>query len=159
MKHLFLITCFFITASSIGQEVFQLQKIDEGGIILDKGWKFHSGDDSVWAKPGFDDSNWEEIDPTEELHHLPQIRNAEIGWFRLRLHVDSSLINERLTMITSVLGAAEIYLNGQLIYSFGTVSSDYKKERTRFFDNHLFILVFHFHKINPGLELGCRNAV
>jgi len=31
-------------------------------------------------------------------------------------------------------------LNGQLIYSFGIVSSDYKKERTRFFDNHLFSL-------------------
>ena len=138
MKHLFLITCFFITASSFGQEIFQLQKINEGGIILDKGWKFHPGDDPDWAKPDHDDSNWENIDPTEELHHLPQVKKAGIGWFRLTLHIDSSLTDERLTMITSVLGAAEIYLNGQLIYSFGTVSSDYKKEQTRFFSNHLF---------------------
>jgi len=138
MKHLFLITCFFITASSYGQEVFQLQKIDEGGITLDKAWKFHPGDDPAWAKPGYDDSNWEKIDPTDELHHLPQVRKAGIGWFRLTMQVDSSLTDERLTMVTSVLGAAEIYLNGQLIYSFGTVSSDYKKEQTRFFDNHLF---------------------
>ena len=138
MKHLFLITCFFITASSFCQEVFQLQKVNERGIILDKGWKFHAGDDPGWAKPGYDDTNWEKIDPTDELHHLPQVKNAGIGWLRLTMHVDSSLINERLTMITSVLGAAEIYLNGQLIYSFGTVSSDYKKEQTRFFSNHLF---------------------
>ena len=138
MKHLFLIACFFITASSYGQEVFQLQKIDEGGITLDKAWKFHSGDDPAWAKPGYNDSNWEKIDPTDELHHLPQVRKAGIGWFRLTMQVDSSLTDERLTMITSLLGAAEIYLNGQLIYSFGTVSSDFKKERTRFFTNHLF---------------------
>src|SRR5436190_2301491 len=138
MKHLFLITCFFITASSFGQEVFQLQKIDEGGSTLDKAWKFHPGDDPAWAKPGFDDSNWEKIDPTDELHHLPQVRKAGIGWFRLTMLVDSSLTDERLTMITSLLGAAEIYLNGQLIYSFGTVSSDYKKEQTRFISNHLF---------------------
>ncbi len=138
MKHLFLITCFFITASSFGQEVFQLQRVDQGEVTLDKGWKFHPGDDPGWAKPDHDDSNWEKIDPTEELHHLPQVKKAGIGWFRLTMQVDSSLTDERLTMITSVLGAAEIYLNGQLIYSFGTVSSDYKKEQTRFFTNHLF---------------------
>ena len=138
MKHLFLITCFFITASSFGQEVFQLQRVDQGEVTLDKGWKFHSGDDPGWARPDHDDSNWEKIDPTEELHHLPQVKKAGIGWFRLTMQVDSSLTDERLTMITSVLGAAEIYLNGQLIYSFGTVSSDYKKEQTRFFSNHLF---------------------
>jgi hypothetical protein len=138
MKNLFLITCFFITASSFGQEVFQLQRVDQGEVILDKGWKFHAGDDPGWAKPGYDDSNWEKIDPTDERTH--QVKKAGIGWFRLTMHVDSSLKDERLTMVTSVLGAAEIYLNGQLIYSFGTVSSEYKKERTRFFDNHLFSL-------------------
>ena len=127
-----------MTVASFGQEVFQLQKLDEGGTILNQAWKFRAGDNPEWAKPDYDDSNWEKIDPTEELHHLPQVRNAGIGWFRLTMHVDSSLINERLTMITSVLGAAEIYLNGQLIYSFGTVSRDYKKEKTRFFSNHLF---------------------
>jgi signal transduction histidine kinase len=138
MKHLFLITCFFITASSFGQEVFQLQRVNQGEIILDKGWKFHAGDDLSWAKPDYDDSNWEKIDPTEELHHLPQVKKAGIGWFRLTMQIDSSLADERLTMVTSVLGAAEIYLNGELIYSFGTVSSEYKKEITRFFTNHLF---------------------
>ncbi|HKC36924.1 MAG TPA: ATP-binding protein, partial [Chitinophagaceae bacterium] len=32
----------------------------------------------------------------------------------------------------------EIYLNGQLIYTFGNVSKDYHKEQTRFFSDHLF---------------------
>ena len=124
--------------SFFGQEVFHLQKIDEGGITLDKAWKFHPGDDPDWSKPGYDDSKWEKIDPTLELHNLPQVRKAEIGWFRLKMAIDSFLADERITMISSILGAAEIYLNGELIYKFGTVSKDHKKERTRFFTSHLF---------------------
>ena len=127
-----------IAVPSSGQEVFHLQKINEGGITLDKAWKFHPGDDPAWSNPDYDDSNWENSNPTLELHHLPQVREAEIGWFRLKMEVDTSLADERLTMISSILGAAEIYLNGQLIYTFGHVSKDHKKEQTRFFSNHLF---------------------
>jgi len=138
MKYFILATILAIAVHSSGQEVFHLQKIDEGGITLDKAWKFHPGDDPAWSNPGYDDSNWENLNPTLELHQLPQVREAEIGWFRLRMEVDSSLADERITMISSILGAAEIYLNGQLIYTFGNVSKDYKKERTRFFTNHQF---------------------
>ena len=138
MKSFILIACLVISYSCSGQEVFHLQKISEDGVILDKAWKFHPGDDTAWSKLGYDDSNWESIDPTLELHDLPQVRQAEIGWFRLKMAVDSFLADERITMISSILGAAEIYLNGELIYKFGNVSKDYKKERTRFFTNHLF---------------------
>ena len=140
MKNFCLITCMIIAVSSFGQEVFHLKKIEEGGITLDKAWKFHPGDDPAWSNPGYDDSIWENLNPTLELHHLPQVREAQIGWFRLKMDVDSSLADERVTMISSILGAAEIYLNGQLIYKFGNVSKDYKKEQTRFFTNHLFTL-------------------
>jgi signal transduction histidine kinase len=138
MKNFCLIACMVITIASFSQEVFHLKKIEKGGITLDKAWKFHAGDDPAWSNPGYDDSNWENLDPTLELHHLPQVREAEIGWFRLKLEVDSSLADERLTMISSILGAAEIYLDGQLIYKFGNVSKDHKQEQTRFFTNHLF---------------------
>ncbi len=147
MKNFCLITCMIIAVTSFGQEVFHLKKIGEGGITLDKAWKFHPGDDPAWSNPVYDDSNWENINPTLELHHLPQVREAEIGWFRLKMEVDSSLADERVTMISSILGAAEIYLNGQLIYKFGNVSKEYKKEQTRFFSNHLFSLKLGPHRV------------
>src|SRR5262249_52421771 len=31
-------------------------------IALDRSWKFHTGDDTAWAQPNFDDANWESID-------------------------------------------------------------------------------------------------
>ena len=117
--------------------IFHLNKIPPEGLSLDKGWKFKAGDNPEWAKQDYNDKAWVSIDPTLELHHLPQVREAGIGWFRLKLQVDSSLMGERLAMVVSNLGASEIYLNGQLIYRFGKVSQNYKEEQTRFFSNHL----------------------
>ena len=109
-------------------------------MTLDKGWTFKAGDNPEWAKQEYDDKEWAFINPTHELHHLPIVRDAGIGWFRLTLQVDSSLQGESTTMVVSNMGASEIYLNGQLIYRFGIVSRDYKEEQTRFFLNRLLTL-------------------
>jgi hypothetical protein len=108
-----------------------LTKIPSQGILLDKGWKFHEGDNSEWANPEFDDQNWQGINPTLELSHLPQVKEAGMGWFRLKLQVDSSLTDKMLSMVITTIGASEIYLNGRLLYRLGKVSKDYIEEQTR----------------------------
>ena len=128
---------------SAGQDdkgVFNLTKIPEDGLQLDKYWKFKSGDNPEWSKLEYNDKEWGSINPTVELHDLPLLRKAEIGWFRLKMQVDSSLQNERLTMAVSNMGASEIYLNGQLIYHFGIVDANYNEEQTLFFQNRLLSL-------------------
>jgi len=65
-------------------------------VKLNKGWKFHAGDNFQWTKPDYDDRGWQPIDPTLALHQLPSVKKAGIGWFRLKMKVDSSLLNERL---------------------------------------------------------------
>jgi hypothetical protein len=107
---------------------------------LVKGWKFHAGDDPQWAKTAYDDSAWEAINPIPELHHLPLVKEAGIGWFRLKMRVDSSLMNERIAMVLTSMGACEIYLNGELLYKFGTVSPDYALEQTRLISYRPFSL-------------------
>ena len=62
--------------------VFKIDSLPNQGILLDKGWKFHAGDNPDWAKADFDDDNWEDIDPSKPLHDLPQINKESIGWFR-----------------------------------------------------------------------------
>jgi len=108
----------------------EINKIPKDGLLLNNGWKFHGGDNAEWAKLSFDDGNWATVDPTKDIHYLPEVRNPGIGWFRLTLHTDSSLFNKQLALIVTQVIASEIYLNGRLIYSLGKVNNDYEKEST-----------------------------
>ena len=114
-----------------------VNKITAGGILLDKGWKFHAGDNADWAKPGIDDSKWANLDPSSDIYFLPEVRKAEIGWFRLKLHVGPSLFNKTLGMIVYQTGASEIYLNGKLVYELGTIIKGPKKQSLRFYDQQI----------------------
>ena len=105
-----------------------LSKITPTGIILDKSWKYKSGDNPEWAKPGFDDSAWQSVNPTLDVHNaLPQISTTGIGWFRLHFSVDSSLLKSELAFVIQQSGASEIYLNGIKIKSYGTISLNPEK--------------------------------
>gem|GEM_PF-6949412 len=121
---LFFVTkCFSQDLDS--ENIFHLDKIPQEGVLLDKGWKFHVGDNFEWAKPGFDDKLWTSVNPTLDIHDsLPQIpKSGQICWFRLHLSVDSSLHSQLVMMIQQV-GASEMYLNGKLIHSFGVLNRD-----------------------------------
>jgi len=128
--------------ASQAQTVFRIDSLPAQGILLNKGWTWHAGDNPDWAKPGFDDSKWEGIDPTTEIAYLPQFRQAEIGWFRLRLSVSRAVLNQSLAVLIGQVGASEIYLNGRLIYRFGVVSAEYAQEQTYHLYNAPFALKF-----------------
>ncbi|MDB5263416.1 MAG: hypothetical protein JWQ14_2699 [Adhaeribacter sp.] len=95
---------------------------------LNQNWKFHPGDNANWADPAFDDRPWQVLNPTQDIHYLKQLREAEIGWFRLQLQVDSSLLNIPLGITLFQVGASEIYLNGKLIHQLGVVSQNREDE-------------------------------
>jgi two-component system NtrC family sensor kinase len=93
------------------------------GMPLDKGWKWHAGDQAEWARPTFDDTTWEPIDPGQDIMDMPQVRQAPVGWFRLRFTVDSLMAQQSLALLIEQTGASEIYLNGRLLGKFGQVST------------------------------------
>lgn len=134
---LLLPVCFFGQ-----QKALPLGHPPEEGLVLDKGWVFQPGDNPAWSDPRFDDSNWKPLNPAEELHHLPELREAQLGWFRLRLDVDSSLRGKSVATLISGFGAIEIFLNGKLTYRFGKPGADFQQETTRFFSNKLLSLTF-----------------
>ena len=136
---LFLLSLVKASASDSAR-IYHLTKIPEEGLVLNKGWVYQPGDDKNRASVIFDDATWSPMDPTAELHHLPDVRKSEIGWFRLRIHVDSSLYNQTFAFVVSGLGASEIYFNGKLLYNFGRVSTNYNDEETRYFTNKLLSL-------------------
>ena len=119
----FLITLICRIGFAQKQEPFRIDSLPKQVILLDKGWKWHPGDNPDFAKPDFDDSKWEDIDPTKDIMDLPQVRKAGIGWLRLNLHVDSTLLQQHaITLLVSQVAASVLYSNGQLILRLGTVS-------------------------------------
>ena len=112
------------------------------GVVLNKGWRWHAGDNPDWAKIEYNDSAWEGIDPTIDLGNLNQIRAAEIGWLRLKIDVDSSFVKKPLAMNLMQNGANDIYLNGNLITQIGKVSKDPATEVTYTSNGRPYALYF-----------------
>ncbi len=97
----------------------------EAGTSLHESWKYHPGDNPEWASPVFDDTAWESTNSLLFPKELPESGWKGIGWFRLHLSVpDERLWNMPLALyVRYQAGASEIYLDGELIYKFGTVGT------------------------------------
>jgi hypothetical protein len=72
------------------------------------------------------------VDPTKDVMNLPKVREAGISWFRLHLHLDSSLIKQTLTLVVNQTVASEIYLNGRLLRRLGKVKPTSQKAEAQF---------------------------
>lgn len=122
MKSIPFITLFLLFHSAVFSQVFRIDSIPQEGILLNKGWKFHAGDNPEWAKPDFDDSKWESIDPTKDVMELKRLSEKPIIWLRFNLLIQNEFDNRLFALIVKQTGASEIYLNGKLIQKFGKIS-------------------------------------
>lgn len=128
MKYLLkaFLVCLILTFACVDKclsqdnSVIHVGALPPDGIVLDKGWKFQVGDNPEYAASGFDDSKWESIDPTLDIHDsLPQIPEGKICWLRIHLSIDSTINDLVLQIRQSV--ASEIYLDGKLIHRIGVL--------------------------------------
>jgi len=121
--------------------IIHIDSIPAQGILLDKGWKFHRGDNPEYAKPGYDDRAWQLVNPASGVHDslmqkpksgmgdsLSQMLKSGICWFRIHFFADST-VNHPLALIINQSGASELYLNGNLLAHFGQLSSNPGKIR------------------------------
>jgi serine phosphatase RsbU (regulator of sigma subunit) len=116
------------------EQIYIDEESIETYLWLRDSWRYHPGDNLQWADPESDDSNWELTNTILRPNNLPESGWDGIGWYRLHVTVDSSLINRPLMLDLWQVGASEVYINGELISSFGTVSAlrkDEVPERTR----------------------------
>ena len=83
MKIFFSIAVFpFLHGNIFSQDTaatFYIDSLPAKGILLDKGWKFHEGDNPEWAKPDMDDSKWQSITLSDYSTYLPQFKNKDKG--------------------------------------------------------------------------------
>jgi len=99
-----------------------------GWVELFEGWKYKIGDDSSWANPDYDDSDWNNINPKLNREDFEKLDWTGNIWFRNEIYVDSSLWNIVFGLEFYCTGAAEIYLNGRLLYRYGVVGTSKETE-------------------------------
>ncbi len=116
-----------VAALGPSRELWELSAKDLAGpnrsTRLPAQWRYHPGDDPSFAAHGCDDSAWEELDVRFGDDAAPA-GWAGLGWFRLRFLVDPDLEGKALSLTLRHYGAAEIYLDGELLYALGTVDAD-----------------------------------
>ncbi len=101
-----------------------LDNADENIFELADNWRYHPGDDPDWADPDFDDSGWDELDHPQFMPNDPPPSGWHgMGWWRLRLEVDSTLWNVPLTLMVKHIGALEMYVDGEMVHEIGRVSA------------------------------------
>ncbi|WP_229376626.1 ATP-binding protein [Fibrella aquatilis] len=107
------------------QRVLRLDTLPKSGeIMLEKEWRWHSGDNRAWASPSFNDNRWDSIRPTRMMSMVSKPVSNTVSWLRLYFSVDSLLFTRQLYFNVAQAGASEIYLDGQLIKRLGTVSAN-----------------------------------
>lgn len=104
---------------------------EDGGQLLDAGWRWHAGDDPRYAEPDYDDSGWEAATSWEP----PRAESdATVGWLRLRFQVAEPLQGRVLSLLVTQCGASEVYLNGKRVAAFGVVGKTAREETPDFAD-------------------------
>ena len=116
-------------------------------ILLDGGWRFHTGDDPHWADPRADDSRWDSIDLTAK----PGSRDGDVGlpdyvsgwmahghpgytgyaWYRREVDVPATPASWDILGPTLVEDGYELYWNGQLLGGSGRLGPNPRVVGTR----------------------------
>ncbi|UCE25031.1 MAG: hypothetical protein JSU74_02995, partial [Candidatus Zixiibacteriota bacterium] len=125
-------------------------------------WRTDTGDDPDYADPTFDDSGWKITSTVFEAEQWSEEKADTPVWFRVHLKVDSSLWDQPIALGYALAGAAEIYLNGKLLFKLGEVGDSPQTEQAMFTDMSLpktlvfsrqedQILAVRFSAFNPEL--------
>ena len=100
-----------------------LDQLGKGTAPLDGKWQFHLGDDTAWANPKFDDSNWEQLkaDATWGAQGHPSYTG--FAWYRRSVKITPAAggAPDIALLIPAIDDAYEIYWNGVEVGHLGTL--------------------------------------
>jgi serine phosphatase RsbU (regulator of sigma subunit) len=117
-----------LNAQTVDTIYISADSIEDNAITLNDVWRYHSGNDSSWASPTFDDSDWDTLRSRMVIEEVPEGMWKGIGWFRTVIKIDSSLRFKQVAFEVVQYGASEFYLNGRLIKKLGKIGKDVSTE-------------------------------
>ena len=124
--------CFFMNCGMAQDTAIiisnSLIKTDTAEINIGRidGWIFKEGHHPTWANENIDLAGWKKVKP-EELSVKDADKNGRVeGWFRLKIKTDLSLNKMPLGFRYAGWGAAELYVDGKFVESYGSTGTDSK---------------------------------
>jgi len=93
------------------------------------GWRFKKGNDTTWAQKDLDVSNWEKLTPANITGKYADKNGRAEGWFRLKIKIGNTLTDRSFGVKSAVWAAEDIYVDGQLITSYGNTGLNGKHYR------------------------------
>jgi signal transduction histidine kinase len=89
------------------------------------GWIFRQGNDSSWAAPEIDLSQWKSFRPDQLNTGMADKSGRVEGWFRIKIKPDSSFAGIRLGIAREMWAATDVYIDGKLLHRFGHTGDPY----------------------------------
>jgi serine phosphatase RsbU (regulator of sigma subunit) len=148
-----IILCFIISLCFLSSVQSQTTLKDK--IFYPEDYSFHYGDNTIWAQPDFDDSQWERV----AIDSFPSEEWNGIGWFRLWVEIDTSLIRKRLGFSPKIIGSLDVFVDGRYRFSFGMVGSDIDEEKPLFVNTYLPPELFRFRSADSVYENRSRHLI
>ena len=106
-----------------GDSAFEIYNSVDNLVKFKTPWKIKIADDSIYSSEYYDDSNWAEL--TKEFSKKIRKDRGSVKWYRIHFEIDSSLMNVPLAFSIRQFGsAAEVYLDGKYLKSFGKIGRD-----------------------------------
>jgi signal transduction histidine kinase len=93
------------------------------------GWVFHKGNDTNWSKKDIDIKGWEKLKPTDLSEKYADKNGRVEGWFRIKVTLDSSLLNKVLYVDFGQWAATAFYVDGELVAARGNTGEKGKDFR------------------------------
>ena len=89
----------------------------KGTFTLSGPWQFHPGDDSAWASPMFDSSDWEQLSADQPWGKQGHAHLTGFAWYRCSIALNRALgIPQQFSLLVpKIHDSYEIYWNGSLI--------------------------------------------
>jgi two-component system, NtrC family, sensor kinase len=143
-------------------EALYIDNLSKEGNLLDEGWKWHVGDDTLWKNPDFNDSQWGTINPLTEVFKIEDLKTQGIGWMRLTLDIAPLYQGKTLNLVLNLHVAAEIYINGFLVEKIGFIGSNTEEtQAVSAFNAHTIGLPYNSdtkQKIHIAIKVGYQES-
>ena len=94
-----------------------IEALGKGTFTLSGPWQFHPGDDSTWASPTFDSSNWEQLSAEQPWGGQGHAHLTGVAWYRcsVTLIPAPGLAQNFSLLVPKIRDSYEVYWNGLLI--------------------------------------------
>ncbi len=102
-------------------------KLKTSGILLNDGWKFAFEDSMLFVSAAYDDRHWNVKSIDDKFVTFDYKNRFAIGWFRKKIVIDSTMLQNLYNIKINLSGAAEVYVNESLLFKIGKIETQLSK--------------------------------